>query len=83
MAIEYSKVAASRPSAFEIRLGDVHDDGYPIFVIVLNESMKGINCVSFDCSIAAFNKFDGLYPRNSGCFLLLVLIHLFLTIIYI
>jgi hypothetical protein len=66
VAIEYSEVAASWPSAFEVRLGDVHDDGDPIFVIVLNESVEGINCVSFDCSVAAFDKFDRLYAGNGA-----------------
>lgn len=64
MSIEYPKVAASGPSALEVRLGDVHDDGDPIFVIVLNQPVEGIYCVSLDCSVAAFDKFDRLDVGN-------------------
>lgn len=64
MPIKYSEVTTSGPSAFEVRFGDVHDDGDPIFVIVFNETVKGVDCISFDCSITAFDKFDRLYPGN-------------------
>ena len=83
MPVEDSKVAAPGPSALEIGFGDVHNDGDAIFVIILNEAMKGIDCVSLDCSIAALDEFDWLYARDGPLPLLLVLIHLFLTIISI
>ena len=75
MSVKDTEVATSRPPAFEIRLGDVHDDGHSIFVIVLNESMIGIDCVSFDCSVAALDKFDRLDLGNAAPLLLLILIH--------
>ncbi len=36
MSVEYSKVAASRPSSFKVGFGDVHDDGDAIFVVVFD-----------------------------------------------
>lgn len=81
--VEDSKVAAAGPSALEIGFGDVHDDGHPVFVIIFDQAVKGIDCVPLDCSIAALDEFDGLYARDRPLSLLLVLIHLFLTIISI
>lgn len=75
MSVEDTEVAASGPSAFEIGFGDVHDDGYSILVVVLDESVIGIDCVSFDCSIAALDKFDRLDLGNAASLLLLILIH--------
>jgi hypothetical protein len=58
MAIKHAKITATRPPAFKVWLSDVHDDGHPILVIVLHKSVKGIYCISFDCSIAALDKFN-------------------------
>lgn len=83
VSVKDSKIAASWPSSFEVRLSDVHDDGHTIFVIILNESVEGIDSVTFDCSIAAFDKFDRLDSGDGASLFLLVLIHLILTIISI
>ena len=36
VTIEDSEVAAAGPPAFEVRLGDVHDDGNPVFIVVFD-----------------------------------------------
>ena len=60
MAVEYSKIAAAWPSSFEVRFGDVHDDWYSIFVIVFNQTMKGIDGIAFYGAIGLLDEFDWL-----------------------
>jgi hypothetical protein len=60
VSIEDAEVAAAGPSSFEVGFGDVHDDGDAVFIIVLDQSMKGVDCISFDGSIRPFDEFDRL-----------------------
>jgi len=76
MAVEYSKVATTWPSTFKVRFGDVHDDGYSIFVIVFDESMKGIDCVALYCSVGLLDEFNALYDGILNLSFLIVLFHL-------
>ncbi len=43
MSIKNAEVAAAGPSSFEVGFGDVHDDGDAVFIIILDQSMKGID----------------------------------------
>lgn len=68
MAIENTKIAAARPTAFEVGFGDVHDDGDAVLIIVLDQSMEGVDCIPFDGSIRSFYESDRLYARYSYSF---------------
>lgn len=56
MSIKDSKIAAFRPATFVIGFGDVHDNRDSIFVIVFNESVKGIDRVTFDEAVAFLDE---------------------------
>ena len=43
MSVEDSKVTAARPPAFELGLGDIHDDGDSVFVVVFDQSAISID----------------------------------------
>lgn len=49
--VKHTEIAATRPPALEVGLGDVHDDRDAVFVIVFDQSVEGIDCVSFDGSV--------------------------------
>lgn len=83
MAVEYSKVAASRPSSLEVGLCYVHNDRDSVFIVILHQSVKGIYRVTFDGAIASLDELDSVNLRNGPTLLLLFLSHLLLTIISI
>lgn len=75
MSIEYSKVAAARPSSFKVGLCYIHNDGYSIFVVIFDESMKGIDSISFDGAIGSLYELDWLHLGYIVTLFLFVLIH--------
>lgn len=83
VTVEYSKVAAPGPSSFEVRLCYVHNDRDTVFVVILHQSVKGIDGVSLYGAIAALDELDSVNPWNRPTLLLLFLSHLLLTIISI
>ena len=56
VSVEYSKVAAFRPTTFIVGFGDIHDDWDTIFIIVFDKTVKGIDWVTFDEAIAFFDE---------------------------
>ena len=68
VSVKDSEVAATRPSAFEIGFGDVHDDGNPVFVVVFDESVEGIDSISLDGSIRSLYEFDWFDSGDGWCF---------------
>ena len=67
MTVEDSKITATGPSTLEVRLSNIHNDGYTIFIIIFDKSMKCINCISFYGPIRALYKLDGFYFRDLWC----------------
>jgi len=57
VTVEHSEVAAARPPAFEIGFGDVHDYGNPIFVVVFDQAVEGIDGIAFDSPVRSFYEF--------------------------
>lgn len=51
MTIKDPEIAAARPPSLEVGLSNVHDDRHAIFIIVFDESVEGIDCVSFDGAV--------------------------------
>ena len=72
MSIKDSKIAAFRPATFVIGFSDVHDNGDSIFIIVFDESMKGIDRVAFDEAIAFLDEIGVLNFWNLDVLLRLV-----------
>jgi hypothetical protein len=75
VSVEYSEVAAPGPASLEIGFGDVHDDGDAVFVVVLDESVEGIDAVALDGAVGSLYEF-GWFDLGYACeFLLVLMIH--------
>jgi hypothetical protein len=63
VAIKDPEITATRPSSLEVGFGNVHDDRHAIFIIVFDESVEGIDCVSFDGAVRALDELDSINFR--------------------
>ena len=72
VAVEDSEVAAARPAALEVGLGDVHDDGDAVLVVVLHQPVERVHRVPLYRPVRTLDEPHALHARHPS---LLTLAH--------